>query len=432
MKTRIFRFIKHGVVLGVGSALIGVFLLFLIFCLPTDRVAEHVFQDVDTMLLTSENVSGSGIRHYVLSNRETFTDAIMVQNAMEKIEGKSAYEHAIWAYHRDMGDDVVWKPEASIRYLSDGGNISQMYLRTYARYWHGYLVYLKPLLMSFGWKQVAIMSAVLLVVLFCVLVTFSILKKRVSVAVATIIGMVFLKPLLIHASFTMAVCWAITLAALLFMVLKNEWLEKNEYYAEFFLIIGILTAYFDFLTYPIVTVGFPLCAYFLMKKEGTIKTLLFNLIGFCISWGLGYAGMWSMKWIVSDLTLQTGTIRDAVWAVLGRTEAIGSWAYGTFYVIDLNLKEYNLPIYAVMAGVLLVVTVVLVVVSSWKNGVKPMLPKLIVLLLTACIPFAWIAVVQHHSALHARFTFRIIAVAAMAIGTMGICAVQELKNRAKK
>lgn len=432
MKARLIRYVKHGIILGLGSTLIGVLLLFLIFCLPVDGAREHVFQDVDRMLLSEAQMPKSGVWNYIHTNRETFTDSIMVQNAIEDIEGKNAYQHAIWAYHWDLGDEVVWNPEETLRTLSRGGDTSQMFLRTYARYWHGYLVYLKPLLMLFGWEQVAILGVVFLVGLLAALAVATVKKKCVGVMVATLVGMLFLKPLLIHASLTMSVCWAITLGALLFMTLCHGWLEEKEYYAEFFLIIGILVAYFDFLTYPIVTLGFPLCAYFLIKKGATVKSLLANLTGFCISWGLGYAGMWAMKWIVSDLTLRTGTIRDAVWAVIGRTEAVGSRTFGTFYVIDLNLQEYNLPIYTVLAILIAVVSLVLVVLAVWKTGIKKMLPTLLVLAVVACIPFAWIAVVQYHSALHARFTFRIIAVAAMAIGSMGVKAAQELKKMLKK
>ena len=40
--------------------------------------------------------------------------------------------------------------------------------------------------------------------------------------------------------------------------------------------------------------------------------------------------------------------------------------------------------------------------------------RLVPVVLTAAIPFVWIIAVQHHSALHARFTFRILSVAAAA------------------
>lgn len=47
---------------------------------------------------------------------------------------------------------------------------------------------------------------------------------------------------------------------------------------------------------------------------------------------------------------------------------------------------------------------------------------------TAAIPFAWIIAVQHHSALHARFTFRILSVAAAAAITFIVLIVRNVKK----
>lgn len=49
-----------------------------------------------------------------MENRETYTDAIMVQNAIERLPDKNAYEHAMWMYHYDLEEDV-WTPEDSLK-----------------------------------------------------------------------------------------------------------------------------------------------------------------------------------------------------------------------------------------------------------------------------------------------------------------------------
>jgi hypothetical protein len=51
--------------------------------------------------------------------------------------------------------------------------------------------------------------------------------------------------------------------------------------------------------------------------------------------------------------------------------------------------------------------------------------------LTAAIPFVWIIAVQHHSALHARFTFRILSVAAAAAITFIVLNVKQAKKQQK-
>lgn len=159
---------------------------------------------------------------------------------------------------------------------------------------------------------------------------------------------------------------------------------------------GVLTSYFDFLTYPIVTLGFPLCTFFLLNgnesagkggnfrqgrqaaKEGipegvgnggVLKDTVRRVVGYSICWGIGYAGMWAMKWIIADLTLHTGTIKDAVWSIIGRTEAIGGRPRfnGGFYVIGLNLLEYDHVIYPVMAAAIALVSLALVAIACRKK-----------------------------------------------------------------
>lgn len=428
MKAQILKWIRNAFVLVLGSAVVGILLLTLVFALPTESVRNHVLSDVPVMM--SEELPEGDFLQYVFKHKESFTDAIMVQNALEDIEGKSAYEHAVWAYHRDLGDEVVWQALDTLKALGEGADASEMYLRTYARYWHGYLMYLKPLLTIFSWQTTVYIGIALQLLLLVAVIWLAVKKKTIAVPIALAVGMLFMKPVLMHVSLTMSVCWVITLVALLIQMWKHKCLAEKQLYGEFFLCAGIATAYFDFLTYPLVTLGVPLCVYFLMSEENNLGKRIGHLTINTIGWGIGYIGMWAMKWIISDVTLQTGTIRDAVWNVIGRTEAIGGRPRfnGAFYVMGINLQEYFLPIYSIVAIALAVVVVALVVLAARKGGVKPTISILIPYLLIALSPFVWITVVQHHCALHARFTFRIIALTAMAFACIGVECVRVLRN----
>lgn len=446
MKTQFGKLLRNIVVLLLGSALLGTILLVLVFCLPTGRMKQHVAASAGDMLKDADQISDNSFSEYIQTNRETYTDAIMVQNAIERIPGKNVFEHAMRMYHNDLNEEF-WTPEESLKAYCAGQDTGSMYVHEYTRYWHGYLVYLKPLLLLFSWKQLSVMGILLQILLMVVTAGLSIRKKRSGVAVMMMTGFLFMKPLLVLVSLTMTVCWIITLFALIFMVMKNDWLQEKKLYPEFFLAVGILTSYFDFLTYPVVTLGFPLCAYFLINESGTsrgernggfqgaggkkLKAEIQRMIGFCISWGVGYAGMWAMKWIIADLTLHTGTIRDAIWSIIGRTEAIGgrSRFNGGFYVIGLNLQEYDYVIYPVMAVIIALVSLVLTVVACRKKGAGTVLAGLVPYVIVFCIPFVWIIVVQHHSALHARFTFRILAVAVLAVSCMGIQSLKEILEK---
>ena len=89
-------------VLLLGSALLGTILLVLVFCLPTGRMKEHVAVSAGEMLGQKDRISGSRFFDYIQTNRETYTDAIMVQNAIERIPEKSVFEHAMRMYHNDL------------------------------------------------------------------------------------------------------------------------------------------------------------------------------------------------------------------------------------------------------------------------------------------------------------------------------------------
>lgn len=146
-------------------------------------------------------------------------------------------------------------------------NVNNMYLHIYARYWHGYLLYLKPLLLLFSWKHVVWLElAVQIALMIWVLIT-AIRKQNAGVAAVTLGSFLFMKPVLVLISLTMSVCWILTLLAVEYMLLHHDRLHEKGQYPEFFLIVGILTSYFDFLTYPITTLGIPLCCYFLLEND---------------------------------------------------------------------------------------------------------------------------------------------------------------------
>ena len=434
------RLLRNMVLLLPGSALLGTLSLLLVFYLPTETVKRHVLESVDVMMTDPDQFPKNSFSNYVWANRESYTDTIMVQNTFESIPEKNAFEHAMRAYHSDL-EKEFWTPEATIKAFSKGADQSNMYLHEYPRYWHGYLLYLKPLLMLFNWEQLTTVGVFVQIFLMITVIALSVWKKQLGVAVSMVVGFLFMKPVLIFVSLAMTVCWVITLAALIFMLLKNGWLQKEKLYPEFFLMVGVLTSFFDFLSYPIVTLAFPLCAFFLINnvdKNGTdivdswdeLRQKLQRPVGYSVCWGIGYAGMWALKWIIADVTLRTGTVKDAIWSIIGRTETIGgrSRFNGGFYVIGLNLQEYDRSIYPVMAVAVILTSLVLIVIACRKSSVKKVLMDLVPYVIVFCIPFAWIIVVQHHSALHARFTFRIIAAAVLAVGCMGIQTWKEMKK----
>lgn len=436
-ETTLFVHFKQMLCLGMCCVAIGTLLLTLVFCLPVETVKRHVVESTGSLLADTSEETGTGIQEYIQKNRETFTDAIMVQNAFERITGKNPYEHAMWMYHLDL-DPELWTPEATLKYLSEGGTSEGMFLHQYSRYWHGYLVYLKPLLLLFNLRLLLWLGAGLQFTLTLALILLACKARHPELGLTVVIGLLFMKPLLMLVSFDLSVCWLITLAALFIILFRHERLVERERYPEFFLMIGILVAYFDFLTYPIVTLGFSLCAFFLMqgKEKLTIgfREGVGQMLTYSACWALGYVSMWASKWVLADLTLHTGTIKSAFSSILGWTEAIGGRPRfsGGFYVIGLNLGEYDSMLYPLMAVLLLLFDITVFVWACRRASLKRAVVCCVPYLLIACLPFAWYIVVQHHSGLHIAFTFRNIGVASLALGAMGFSLLRLEKKEATK
>ena len=120
------------------SAVVGTMLLVLVFLLPVGSMRRNVEKSVGDMLKSGDEIPEDAFSKYLWKNRETYTDAIMVQNAIERLPDKNAYEHAMWMYHYDLEEDV-WTPEDSLKaFCESHENVNNMYLHIYARYWHGY------------------------------------------------------------------------------------------------------------------------------------------------------------------------------------------------------------------------------------------------------------------------------------------------------
>ncbi len=437
-KEKVSQNALHALLLVPLGALLGVIFLVLIYLLPTDRVKDHVYGDVSYFLREEAEIPASGFANYLWNHRELFTDAIMVQNATERIEGKNAFEHAMWVYHLDLREDVPWAPEDTLQYLAEGGDESVLHLLQYSRYWHGYLVWLKPLLEVFSWRTVLWIAGILQVLLMVGVVLTALRKQHPGVAVAVAAGWLYMKPALILASIDIASAWVITCIALLVMLSMDEKLKEKQWYPEFFILTGMALAYFDFLTYPMAAFGFPLCAYFMMHGQelgsafDRVKKAAYFAFCFCV----GYVGLWGMKWVLADLFLRTGTIKSAVSSIVGWTEAINGNPRGMGFrrILMLNLTEYDSVWYPIGLGALLLALVTLVMLCFLRGKKNRATGVLVQYLVVFAVPFAWFFVVQHHSGLHTAFTFRNfgIAVLAVAAAVLELCRILRAEGGKKE
>lgn len=413
---------------------VGSLLLVLIYSLPVESARVHVKDSLYEMVEVEDDPNGDVLRKKIIGIKDNFTDCLMVQNTLERVEGKNLWEHAMYAFHYDLGNEPTWMTEKSlVAFLRQGPD--GMYLREYSRYWHGYLVYLKPLLICMSWKNVETFLMVFQAVLLLAALGLTCYRKNPGLGLGIVCTFLFMKPLRIWLSLTLSDCWTIALAAVIILLLFYDKLEKKNWHEELFLLTGVLTAYIDFLTYPIVTLGVPLCVWLVLSLEtceGWRKQLC-RAFWNCACWAVGYVGMWGMKWVVADITCQAGTLRSAAWAVIFRTEPLdgyGSAFTGISRTFRAVLQQYDSAAYGIGFGVIAAAALVSMILCLVKARSVNWAVSMVCLAFAALLPMGWLAVTQNHTAIHCEYTFRIAGVTVMALCCMTISSVKALIKKA--
>ena len=388
----------------------GLILLLLVHLLPTSKIMANVNSSVES--IKAECKDELVIDDYKATLIGNFTDCIMLQFAV--YDGShSALDQALNLYRNEVGNEEEWCPGLSLtEYLN--GEPTKLEV-SYPRYWHGYLTVLKPLLLFTSLNSVRLLNAGLqLILLAASLILFS-KKGHSKLAFSFAASLPFMFFFSSFASLSLSICMYIMLFEMLLIALFNEKLSENEGYLTFFLVAGCATAYFDFLTYPLVTLAFPLIAVLALKEEETKKTYL-SLIKYSVVWGIGYVFMWASKWIIALIFTGKNTVSDAVSTISARTSSAtdGGRIAGYIKVLKNNISPFANRAFALLTLLIIAIVTVLIIKNGLKKHFEGFAHRIPVILI-GLIPFVWWFVAANHSYEHAAFTCRNFAIFVFAI-----------------
>lgn len=385
------------IIVAILLPFVGLLFLLLVHLLPTQKMAVNVGNSIES--IEAEFEDELVIDGYRATMSGNFTDCLMLQFSVYD-GGHSVVEQAMNMYRTEScPDDGEWWPGLSLRDYLNG--TSQPREVEYSRYWHGYLVVLKPLLLFFSFNSIRLLNSILQFGMLA-LVLIGLSKKGYSrVAVSMTVATSFMFISSSFASLSLSICLYLMLSGLLVMVYFNDKLDRINGYYTYFLIMGAMTSYFDFLTYPIVTFGFPVCVYLCMHQE-KVKKRFVNFVVFGGLWSFGYIYMWATKWIFSDVLANNSTIKDALFTVGVRT---GSDTVSFVQVLAKNLDPYiNRPYLLVLVAVMILSVVW--IVKDKIQGRKLEIVATIPLIVMVIAPFLWWMFTQNHSGQHWVFTCR--------------------------
>ncbi len=300
----------------------------------------------------------------------------------------------------------------------------------YSRYWHGSAGVIRLLLTVMDIQTMRYVMTAMGIILNAGLVIVLIRKGQ------KVLGIIYsIAFLLVNGVFALGcleygfIFLLIPLTGLL--LLMSPWMKKEQNAQLTFMVTGMLTAFFDFLTTETLTFTVPFVIYYIVVyranvsvKEAGIskekqKTWLF-LLKSGLSWFAGYAGMFACKWFLAVSLLgkeawittfesvkeriggEVSTVADSVNETVTFTERIqGIFVrnLGCLYWGSNNMK---------ITTVLVVTFIILMLLSVFWYMARTNSPKagLGVLIAVSIIPYIRFLFLSNHSYIHYFFTYR--------------------------
>ena len=359
-----------------------------------------------------------------------FTDALMLNTAYS-IDSNHPYESMMLDrknyipgqtqnFHEEIQKHIGTSPNYTDEYgntyqvselygLMHGENIVDSY--EYTRYWHGYLIFLRPLLSIMSIEGIRNLLFVLTIILSLIALFLIIKKLNFITAIIYLLSFLAINLYVICNSMNEITTFIIAQIAMIFLLLKNGKFENS---ASVFLVIGMCTSFFDLLTTPLVTLGLTLPIYVLLNIKEENKKLYLDCIKICVAWVVGYGLFWALKWLITDITLGKHILSDAINQALYRAgDVVGA---GIFDIFKLNLNKLGNSIIEYLFILLAIYAIIGVLKEIYlkkhkkQQTEKIQILKVLIFVIIAILPFIWYAVLKNHSYVHSFFVYRILII----------------------
>lgn len=391
------------------AALTGAVCLFAVYALPIEPIDRHAAQSAP--IFAEEGI------YPVLYDRfhsrlDNWTDATMLLEAANDAEG-SVFERAMLVQRGWLNKTP---PDTMIEHYINGAAFRTNI--TYGRYWHGYLLFLKPLLAFLDYGQIRLLNGVCQTCLSALLIVLLIRNKLTHLVLPHFISILMLMPAVLANNLEYSPCYYILTAAGIAVIVKRDQPDAFRRWINLFACIGIATPYFDFLTYPVATFGIPAVYWLAKQTERNPKFVLPRLASLLVSWGIGYAGMWACKWVLGSIITGADILQDAGGAIALRTSREDLKAL--IACLRSNVSAFLRTPGSFAALAYLLVTAVLLFRLVRRRSVRfsRTLPIALPYLLIAALPFMWYAAAANHSSTHWWFTCKALVVSAFSVMSM--------------
>ena len=305
----------------------------------------------------------------------------------------------------------------------------------YYRYWHGYLIFLRPLLLFFDINDIYIIHFYLIIFLLFFL-SFALFKRNKKTEAILIMICLLASGVLRWYYFIHG--YYLFISFLIFSILITLKIvnKKNILLSEF--CFGAIIQYLDFLSCPPLAYLFPIIIYNIVNKDEfkTYKDIIVFVLLTGINYLFGYTLLWFTKWLLTDCIYNFGTIKEAYNQIVLRTSnsnKISNYNQTTSYYLYYSFKR-TLQFYmkqSVLIGYFMsffvgsfIYKYVLVLSKKIKISLKDNFLYIICML----IMVSWFVVLKEHTSHHYFFTYRNWVIILICLTLMSLNAFRQTKK----
>jgi len=383
----------------IAGALLGACLLTLCFLLPVNQ--KH-FEEAKALIgreawypMMPELSAGMYFETFSPGILDNSSDHIMLCTAMDDSEG-SPLVKAMNMYSEHAG--------------------------AYSYYWHGYVTILRPLSLFLNYSEIRVLNGMFQILLIVFLVHALWKKKGRAYGMVALLAYFLLMPGALSVSLQYSWVFYIAFIGTLLLVNQTEKWEKDCSYLLLFLGLGMLTSFFDLLTYPLITWGIPaLMLVLVSNQKKSVFGWLRRVVASGSMWILGYGGMWYLKWVLGTWVLKRDIVQLAIDEVFLRVGVEDQVVWSSRWMaIARNWAHYEYILYMLLITGALVWICYRCIRNGWKQDNRHFAFALI-----AFSPFVWYSVLTNHTMDHHLFTYRIFCIGILAVICAGLTGLEE-------
>ena len=298
-------------------------------------------------------------------------------------------------------------------YDSEGSYLFQaMDMKGYSYYWHGYVAILRALTLLFNYSEIRFLNFVLQFLLVLFFTKYLYEKKGGKYGMLFLSSYLLLMPMALYYCLQFSWIFYIAIGASFLLIKNINFFEEKGRYLYLFVAIGLITCFFDLLTYPLISWAYPVLWWILCcEKEKKPMEYLRDVVASGFAWIFGYGGMWVLKCVIGSWVLKRNVLQtaiDEVFIRVGATEQV-TWS-SRFDAIKLNLAHYADKLYLILFVIWIGWFIYKVMTAKTVRATK--IPALI---LVASSSIVWYFVLTNHTSVHHFFTYRIFNISILAL-----------------